>query len=114
MADEIPGDGIELAVRRSHTVSMPQSSPDADDPRLLRVTLESMEDVGTVLVSSLLLRNEYLAVRILPDIPWTQWHKPLKDPRSTKMIRDQKTGMIYDIPEFKDDSEWLSVECGCS
>lgn len=102
--------GLNIHPSSLTRLSRPRSSPHAGEPRLLRVTLKNMKDVEDILLSSHLLRNESTAVRIFPDIPWSERQKIRKDPITAKTVHGKKMLMIHGIPESNDDNGWNKKE----
>ncbi|CAH8565474.1 unnamed protein product [Dicrocoelium dendriticum] len=70
------------------------------EPRILRITLASTDDVEAVLLSAYHLRGERSKIRIFPDVPWSerQREKNNLDDRNTASWR--KTTLVHDVPEL--------------
>lgn len=83
-------------------LSRKKDSPHAGEPRLLRVTLEDMSDVETILLASYLLK-ETGSTRIYPDIPWTERVKrQAAEPHSAAEDKNKRAILIHGVPELED------------
>ena len=88
----------------------PPSSPHSGEPRLLRVTLQSQNDIEEVLLSAHLLKESGSNVRIFPDIPWHERRKRQTDPQSAKTEEMKKAIFIHGIPESTEINPFRKLE----
>lgn len=86
-------------------LTRPPQSPHAGEPRLLRITLRSIADTESVLLSAYLLRNTSSAIRITPDTPWSERRARKQDDFDWKSDIDAKSIFIHGIPEARQQQE---------
>lgn len=90
------------------TVTKPQAltrlsrkpdSANANKPRLLRITLNSPEEVEQVLLAAHVLKGKTV-IRIFPDIPWTERQKLRQlPPAEERAERDKRAIFVHGVPE---------------
>lgn len=91
-----------------------KDSPHAAEPRLLRVKLNNMLDVETILLASHVLKGDTKA-RIYPDIPWSERHKlRTTEPKELNSEKNQRSIFIHGVPELEDDDKLANYlhDCG--
>ncbi|VDP16440.1 unnamed protein product [Echinostoma caproni] len=81
------------------------SSPQAGEPRLLRVTLKDEKDVENVLLSSHLLGNVSSRIRILPDRPWTGRMHYRTNPVDARESENKRVILIHGVQKLNDPDE---------
>ncbi|VDP78098.1 unnamed protein product [Echinostoma caproni] len=83
----------------------PPTSSHIGEPRLLRVTLASKEDVKNVLLSSFLTTDGSSNTRILPDIPWTERVHRRNDPNSARDADNSRAILTHGVPQIPEADE---------
>ncbi|KAF8565212.1 hypothetical protein P879_09727 [Paragonimus westermani] len=94
-------------------LSRPRISPHAGEPRLLRVTLESMSAVEEVSLAVHQLRLKQFPIRVFADIPWTERMRRREEKSTPQKLRDVSTVFVHGVPEctVTDTVESRTHEC---
>ena len=102
--------GLNITPKSLTRLPRHPTSPHSDEPRLLRVTLKSQNDMEDVLLSAHLLRESGSNVRIFPDVPWHERRKRQSNPQSARADEMKKAVFIYGVPESTDENPFRKQE----
>ncbi|KAF8569012.1 hypothetical protein P879_02760 [Paragonimus westermani] len=105
--------GLNLPAGNLTRLPSPPISPHAGEPRLLKVTLESMSAVGEVLLAVHQLRLKQSPIRVFADILWTERMRRRKEKSTHQKLRDFNAVFIHGVPEctVMDTVEAKTHEC---
>ncbi|KAF8567869.1 hypothetical protein P879_07165 [Paragonimus westermani] len=105
--------GLNLPAVNLTRLSSPPISPHTGEPRLLRVTLESMSAVKEVLLAVHQLRLKQSPIRVSADIPWTERMRKREEKSTHQKLRDVRAVFIHGVPEctVMDTVEAKTHEC---
>ncbi|VDP85415.1 unnamed protein product [Echinostoma caproni] len=89
------------------------SSPLAEEPRLLRVTLTDEKDIENVLLSSYLLGKVSSRIKILPDRPWIERMRHRTNPVDAHELDYKRVALIHGVPKLNDPDESTYQQNDC-